>query len=180
MTSLLAFYHGIFLAYIAPALEVTIIPSVIVALTPYPKASKVLKVLSYVLQVLSFLTHKDQPGTMKLPFMIKGASKALRVVPLLLAATLSVSGCAWLRAHPSAMGALQCAESIAAEVIYTVAGAFGGGSVDWAAVGRAEEQYGLDAVICAAKKLANPEATAAANPKIVQGAQAYLAAKGVK
>jgi len=47
------------------------LPSVIIGLTNYPKAGGIVKALNVVLQVLSFLTHKDVPGTFKPPFTVK-------------------------------------------------------------------------------------------------------------
>lgn len=94
---------------------------------------------------------------------------------------LSLStGCAWLQAHPTVASALKCAEDIAAEVISAVASAFMSGAPDWKEVGLLEGKYGLDAVICAAQKLANPVPGSAVNVKVVSGAKAYLAARGLK
>ena len=47
---------------------VTILPSVIVALTNYPTVQGVLKTILQVLNFFSGLAHKDSPGTLKLPF----------------------------------------------------------------------------------------------------------------
>lgn len=44
------------------------LPSLIVAATPLPKVSAALKVVSKILNFFSLLTHKDSPGTLKLPF----------------------------------------------------------------------------------------------------------------
>ncbi len=46
-----------------------LLPSLITALTPYPKAGGVVKVLSFVLNLGSVLTHKDSPGTLKAPLV---------------------------------------------------------------------------------------------------------------
>ncbi len=66
---MIAFWHiwgNIILTSLLMAL-----PSVIVGLTNYPKAGGVVKVLNIVLQLLSFLTHKDMPGTFKSPFTVQ-------------------------------------------------------------------------------------------------------------
>ena len=44
-----------------------LLPSIVVAATPYPKASKALRVISHVLQFCSVLSHRDCPGTLKAP-----------------------------------------------------------------------------------------------------------------
>lgn len=51
------------------ALAVTQLPSIIVALTPYPKEQGLAKKVLQVLNLLSFLVHKDSPGTLKFPFL---------------------------------------------------------------------------------------------------------------
>lgn len=107
------------------------------------------------------------------------ARLAARVLPMLvLGVALATGGCAWLQAHPTVQGALQCVESIVGEVISALAGAFSSGTVDWNAVGGLEARYGLDAVICAAQRLANPLPGAAVEPNVVKGAQAYLKVRG--
>jgi hypothetical protein len=52
----------------------TVIPSIIVALTPKESKGKVAKIIKMVLDRLSFLSHYNAKGTMKLPFT---ASKSL-------------------------------------------------------------------------------------------------------
>jgi hypothetical protein len=53
---------------VAPWLVVAGIPSLIVALNKYPKATGFVGALHVLLDFLSALTPKDSPGTMKLPF----------------------------------------------------------------------------------------------------------------
>jgi hypothetical protein len=53
---------------ITPWLVVSLIPSLIVGLTPYPKAAEAVAVLKTILNFLSVLTHSDSPGTFKAPF----------------------------------------------------------------------------------------------------------------
>lgn len=69
MVALVAFWHvwgNVILTILFAAL-----PSVIVGLTPNPKAAGVVKALSFALQLLSILTHKDAPGTFKLPMTVQ-------------------------------------------------------------------------------------------------------------
>lgn len=47
---------------------VVLIPSLITALSPYPKAKGVVAFLQAVLDRFSGLTHPNSPGTLKLPF----------------------------------------------------------------------------------------------------------------
>lgn len=61
----LVFMH--YFDIVAPWLVALGIPSVITALTSYPKADGAVKVLKVLLNVLSVLTHADSPGTLKLP-----------------------------------------------------------------------------------------------------------------
>jgi len=49
---------------------VAVLPSLIVALTPYPKVEGFAKTVLQVLEVFSVLTHKDSPGTLKLPLTL--------------------------------------------------------------------------------------------------------------
>lgn len=51
------------------AAAISQLPSIIVALTPYPKVDGFLKKLLQALNVVSLLTHKDSPGTLKPPFV---------------------------------------------------------------------------------------------------------------
>lgn len=46
---------------------VAYLPSLIVALTPYPVEQGVAKVILQILNVFSILTHKDSPGSLKPP-----------------------------------------------------------------------------------------------------------------
>jgi hypothetical protein len=46
---------------------VAALPSIIVAATPYPRVSAVLKKISWLLNLFSVLTHKDSPNTIKAP-----------------------------------------------------------------------------------------------------------------
>jgi hypothetical protein len=75
-------YWQLFLHYfwiVAPWLVVAGIPSMITALTPYPKADGFVKVLKVFLNFLSVLTHYDSPGTMKAPLtMSKAPEKVLQ------------------------------------------------------------------------------------------------------
>lgn len=49
-----------------PAVSLAL-PSILVASTNYPKASRALRAVSHVLQFFSILSHKDCPGTLKAP-----------------------------------------------------------------------------------------------------------------
>ena len=54
-----------------PAIVTTavfVIPALITALSKFPQTAGVVKVLQAILGFLSFLTHKDSEGTLKLPF----------------------------------------------------------------------------------------------------------------
>jgi hypothetical protein len=110
--------------------------------------------------------------------LLKGVlSKGGAALVLVLSLT---TGCAWLQAHPTAVAALHCVEDLVLAALSDVAAAFSSGSVDWAAIGRAEEVHGLETVICAAQRLANPPAGSAVDVKVAKGANAYLAARGLK
>lgn len=101
----LAHLYSIFVSTIAPFLLVTAIPSLLVALTPYPKAGGFLKALSVFAQLLSILTHRDSPGTLKMPLTAtfgkteepttaRPSSSSLRALLPLAFLALSISGCA--------------------------------------------------------------------------------------
>ena len=64
MSNVIAFFHANW-PWLGPLL-VVLVSSLVTALTKYPKAETWLHVA---LDVLSFLTHKDSPGTMKLPLL---------------------------------------------------------------------------------------------------------------
>lgn len=108
-------FWGSFVHYfnvVAPWLVVAGLPSIITALTPYPKAGGAVKALSVVLNVLSMLTHHDSPGTMKLPFTmskppVAGAyaspilSRAAVFLPILF---VLANGCAGISPSTRAFG----------------------------------------------------------------------------
>jgi len=50
---------------------VVVLPALITALARYPRAGGVVKALQVVLDVLSWLTHRDSPGTLKVPFLMR-------------------------------------------------------------------------------------------------------------
>ena len=59
------------------AILVTIvIPSIITPLTRYPKAKGVVYVLKVFLDILSFLQHKDSPGTWQAPLLQRSSPPA--------------------------------------------------------------------------------------------------------
>lgn len=109
--------------------------------------------------------------------LLTAAGRRLGLIAVLVLATAS-GGCAWLQAHPQILTALECAQGIAVEVVTALAAALLG-PADWAQVGLLEAKYGLDAVVCAAQKLANPPATAAVNPDVVKNARTYLGLRGL-
>lgn len=55
------------LQIISPWLVASFIPSLIVGLTPYPKADGIVQGLKIALNFLSILSHSDSPGTFKPP-----------------------------------------------------------------------------------------------------------------
>jgi len=55
---------------------VAVLPSVIVGLSNSPKTAGLAGYLKVVLQVFSVLTHKDEPGTFKLPGTVTLPPKA--------------------------------------------------------------------------------------------------------
>lgn len=73
------------------ALTLTQLPSVIVALTPYPTAAGLAKKLFAFLNLFSFLTHSNSPGTLKLPLT---QSKAPLVLGSPVMGAASASGAA--------------------------------------------------------------------------------------
>ena len=54
-----------YLVVISPWLVVSLLPSLITGLSPYPKAAGVVSALRKLLSLLSILTHSDSPGTLK-------------------------------------------------------------------------------------------------------------------
>jgi hypothetical protein len=54
---------------VAIPVAISILSSLIVGLTPYPKAGGFVKTLSVVANLLSLVVHKDSPATFKLPLM---------------------------------------------------------------------------------------------------------------
>lgn len=176
--------YAFFASTVAPFLLATLIPSIVVALTNYPKASKFLKVLSGIAQFLSVLTHRDQAGTMKMPFAMSFTAKApdAKAGPAVALAflTLFSGGCAWLQKHPTASAELSCAEDAIVKglpaVIADVAAALSGQSPDWAALGKLELQNGPSLIICAAMKLTGQPA--AQSPQFIKNAKEYLRTRG--
>lgn len=109
--------------------------------------------------------------------ILTAAGRRIGLVAVLVLATAS-GGCAWLQAHPKILAGLECAQGVAIEVVTALAAALLG-PADWAQVGLLEAKYGLDAVVCAAQKLAAPPVGAAVNPDVVKNARAYLALRGL-
>lgn len=72
MSTVLAFLHQHW-SWIVYAL----IPSLITGLSDAPAAAGVVKWLKLAFQVLSVVTHNDQPGTFKLPFITTAAHQRL-------------------------------------------------------------------------------------------------------
>ncbi len=66
---------------IAPWLIIAGIPSMITALTKYPKADGVVQALKFVLNMLSVLAHDDSPHTMKPPLTMSRAPLSLLAQP---------------------------------------------------------------------------------------------------
>jgi hypothetical protein len=64
------------------AAAISQLPSIIVALTPYPKVDGFLKNCLKLLNVVSLLTHKDSPGTLKPPFVQSQPPVAIPPIPL--------------------------------------------------------------------------------------------------
>src|SRR5262245_36513476 len=88
----------------------TVLPSLITGLTPYPKAQGIVSALRAALEVLSWLTHRDAPGTFKLPgtcrvpkapvIPLKAPAKGKRrpgfkAFCVALVALSAVQGCSW-------------------------------------------------------------------------------------
>jgi hypothetical protein len=183
-----AVWYAYFIAHVAPILLASTIPSLLVALTPYPKAGKFLKALSVIGQMLSFLTHKDAPGTLKAPLTAKldhGAPSKPRgagLTAIALAFLMVLPGCAWLKAHPVIMGALNCGAAeimnLLPTVLSDVAGALSGQSPDWGKLAELERSHSPDLIACAASKLIQAIPGASVDPRVAHNARAYLDNRG--
>lgn len=94
----------VFAGVIAPWLTASLIPSLVVGLTPFPKASKVLKVLSFMAKCLSVVTHLDEAGTFQIPVitpvarLLRPQAVAKASVALVLLGVTLVGACATFRA----------------------------------------------------------------------------------
>jgi hypothetical protein len=95
------------------ALALTQLPSIIVALAPYPKAAGLAQTIFKILNLFSFLAHRDSPGTLKLPFKqskpptvvgspVSSGAGAKGFVSLLLLPLLAVAALATLLLSPAA------------------------------------------------------------------------------
>jgi hypothetical protein len=60
---------------------VIVLPALITALARYPRAGGVVKALQVVLDVLSWLTHRDSPGTLKVPIVMRSKPPAVTPPP---------------------------------------------------------------------------------------------------
>jgi hypothetical protein len=60
---------------------VVVLPALITALARYPRAGGVVKALQIALDVLSWLTHRDSPGTLKVPLVMRSKPPAVTPPP---------------------------------------------------------------------------------------------------
>ena len=108
----------------SPWIGASLIPSIITGLALAPKlaadASFVQTIWDWVkkaMEVLSVVTHKDQPGTFKMPLKL-GKLLTKKTVPpaaiLLLAIGLGTHGCSWLSSETkkAGTGLLDCADPL--------------------------------------------------------------------
>src|SRR5215213_10031168 len=106
--------------------------------------------------------------------LMKLFSKAGAAV--VLAGLMSLSGCAWLQAHPKVSAGLMCgAQGVALGMVDVVATALSGPKPDWQALGNLEKSRGVDVVICAVKQLMGGAGSfASVNPNVLKNGQLYL------
>lgn len=142
-----------------PWISITLIPTLITGLSMSPRTKKAASVLSklwtnskVVLEVFSLATHKDQPGTFKLPFQSArkktkksdsdsdgGASSgACAAVFILAISSLPQAGCSWFQGDTIkniGTGAINCTvqaiQSNARSLLPTVLAILTGKKVDW-------------------------------------------------
>lgn len=197
MISTLTGWWNWFMMYVAPVIVTSLLPSLITAATQFPKTKGFVPALQKILHVLSWLTHKDESGTLKIPFdprMKAPADVALRAssllpIVLLPALLVALASCGWVQKHPKVATAINCAATdlakTAPQLLSDAMQALDGGTPDWGALARLEATYGVNAVICVVEALTGgaPSAQMAtmdnrARAKIYRNGGAYLHAKG--
>jgi hypothetical protein len=190
------------------ALLIAQLPSIIVALTPYPKEQGFAKQLLQFLNVFSFLAHSDSPGTLKPPG-VQSSPPAVVGVPILQpgaksgsATTEVVAGIAALSAlaglwvacahlTPLETNLINCAEqsisASATNLAPQVEGILSGGGVNWAQALNALEVSAGPGVICAVEQLVGAVdgrqaagAIAPADQLVLVRSQAWLATQNVQ
>lgn len=160
---------------IAPWLVVAGIPSIIVGLSSYPKAAGVVtilqtlsNVLKQLLNPLSLLTHKDSPGTFKMPLCMskapansmygeisKKGPPSTPLIPLLMLALFSSSCACWTQEHKNDVGCvvvrqiIDCttnqATATVVPIVLSMVETFISGStaVDWGMIEQKLEAFGI-------------------------------------
>lgn len=158
---------------IAPFLVLVLIPSVINALLPYPRAQGAIRALHVLLDALSLLVRNDSPGTLKLPLTTSKAPSSPRVgtangvargaAPLLVlmaVSLLSASGCgsaSTARWKATGIGPAKCVapelgSAIGTAVIDLLDAVEQNEKPDYQQIGlELAQRYGVDAAICAAE-----------------------------
>lgn len=177
---------------VAPWLVLAGLPSIITALTAYPKAGGVVKVLKTVLNVLSVLTHHDSPGTMKSPLTMSkpptdvATSLVVNRVALLLPFFIPLlflhTGCGTLSLSTRAFGTAygQCMKDKGLAVVPAVEQAglsiLAGGTSQQGVVDDLEALAGratVDGVTCLVSSWLSQRGTAL-NPSGVAGGNEFL------
>jgi hypothetical protein len=175
-------------------LLITLLPSLIVAATPFPKVDGFLKGALRVVNVFSLLVHKDSPGTLKLPFVnsdapvpVKGKSAGgFARLELLVAIGLLGLSCAWFQKQGAAQ-ALDCAKhQVATAVQGAIVGALTGGASNSLTWETELATNSLDDVICTLTawvsdigQKAGTSSLSSAQVEGLQRAQSWLKGHGV-
>lgn len=161
-----------FLASYGPWIVTGLIPTVITGLSLSPKTSgavtwvqKAAEVFKQIMSILSFVTHKDEPGTFQVPVLKAfkkkggpgpGAGAAGCAALFLLAASMTQTGCAglWKDTAPVRNKVFDCVKSVAKEnavrLLPAVIAIFEGNADNWRdQLGAFGKQFGEEALACA-------------------------------
>lgn len=152
-------------------LIMTLIPTLITALSKFPQANGVVKVLQIIFDFFSILTHKDSPGTLKMPFTRSKPpgwtkpEKGTRSMPpvagviLIPVLCLTLSSCCVFRgdckSKPGQIATLvvdcsiEAVKTLATEMLPAVIAIVTSGGQNWSVLLNHLKEAGLDALACA-------------------------------